>query len=118
MASSGYRPNTAHEYMAHAGQRQEPALDQADVYNPGRDRSLDTPVVGAPTQADTSKVEIITTPIKVPGGPVQNRWYSEGYQAAMIDIANTLVAGGEDAVREWLQNNTRRTWLENGKPMA
>lgn len=45
---------------------------------------------------------------EVPNGSVSRKWFSEGYQAAMIDIATKLEEGGEDAVREWVENNLRR----------
>lgn len=42
-----------------------------------------------------------------PTGKVSHKWYVEGYQAAMEDIAARLAEGGEEAVREWVRNNTR-----------
>lgn len=54
--------------------------------------------------ADTRPV---TVP-PIPHGPVKHTWYAHGYQAAMIDIARELDEGGVKAVREWLENNTKR----------
>lgn len=42
-----------------------------------------------------------------PTGPTQVKWYGNGYQAALADIATALDQGGEDAVKEWLANNLR-----------
>lgn len=33
------------------------------------------------------------------------KWFSEGYQAALKDIADALDSGGVEAVVEWLENN-------------
>lgn len=43
-----------------------------------------------------------------PSGPIQTKWYAEGYQDALDDIASALLTGGEYAVQEWLLNNRNR----------
>lgn len=39
--------------------------------------------------------------------PSQSRWFSRGYQEALLDIADALERGGQDAAEEWLRNNRR-----------
>ena len=49
------------------------------------------------------------TDIEIPKGSTSSKWFSEGYQAALVDISRELGEGGEEAVREWLRNNMRRS---------
>lgn len=44
-----------------------------------------------------------------PEGPTQTRWYALGYQAALTDLLQALDNGGEEAAREWIENNTPNT---------
>lgn len=39
-------------------------------------------------------------------GPSQSRWFRNGYQQALADIKAKLDEGGEQAAREWIENNT------------
>lgn len=40
-------------------------------------------------------------------GPTQAKWFGEGYQAALADLATQFDQGGEKAAREWIKNNSR-----------
>lgn len=42
---------------------------------------------------------------ETPGGPTQVKWFGNGYQAALRDIAAALEQGGESAARVWVANN-------------
>lgn len=42
---------------------------------------------------------------KPPTGKTSQRWYAEGYQAALRDIQEKLAQGGESAAKEWVDNN-------------
>jgi hypothetical protein len=45
---------------------------------------------------------------RTPTGRTSQTWFSEGYQAALADIAAKLAEGGEASAREWIANNSRQ----------
>ena len=45
---------------------------------------------------------------KNPVGPNQQRWFAKGYQTAMAELAALLDRGGDDAVREYIENSRPR----------
>jgi hypothetical protein len=52
---------------------------------------------------------------QLPTGKTSGKWYSEGYRAALLDIAKlvdtdasyTNQADRLDKIREWIENNSR-----------
>lgn len=53
-------------------------------------------------------------PYPTPTGPIKHAWFSHGYQAAMTDVIQKFNEGGEEALREWVRNNTR--WQRRRNP--
>jgi hypothetical protein len=45
-----------------------------------------------------------------PAGPVQSRWFANGYQQALRDLRDAFERGGEADARDWLVNNLHGGW--------